>query len=159
MLTSKNPSVSFCPLSYCFCPSGKPKALRLQGLKDTVPNSFSYSKQGNTTSFSFKPENSTPTKSITPLFNTTTFTTTTLHPAPPSATPVVRPRKAHQKELKPVVLVLPPLHFPDFFPPQHSRTGFSPSFNYSRWRTPSQTVHRFSGGLSKDIMVKSRPLF
>lgn len=145
-------------LSYCFCSSGKAKALRLQGLKNTLPSSF-FSRQGNTSSSSFKPENSTPTKTITPVHNTTNFTTTTLHPAPPSATPVVRPRKAHQEELKPVVLVLPPVHFPDFFPSQHSRTGFSPSFSYSKWRTPSQTVPRSSGGLLKDIMVKSRPLF
>ncbi|XP_044060732.1 putative methyltransferase NSUN7 isoform X2 [Siniperca chuatsi] len=132
--------------------SSQGKALRLQASKNTVSSSSSS-----------KPENSTPKKSITPVFNTTT-STATLHPAPPPATPlapVVRPRRAHLEVLKPVVLVLPPVHFPNFFPPQHSRTRFSPSFNYNKWRTPAQTVQlsRSSGSLSKDAMVKSRPLF
>ncbi|XP_056239677.1 putative methyltransferase NSUN7 [Seriola aureovittata] len=138
---------------------GKPKSLRLQTVKNTVSSPFASSKQESSCSSSLKPENSKPTKSITPVFNTTTTTTTSVHPAPPPSTPVARPRRALQEVLKPVVLVLPPVHFPNFFPPQHSRTGFSPSFNY-KWRGPGQTVplSRSSGGLSKDV-VKSRPLF
>ncbi|XP_039975110.1 putative methyltransferase NSUN7 [Xiphias gladius] len=138
---------------------GKPKAVRLQALKNTVTSPFSFSKQESSCSSLSKPENSTLTKSITPVFNTTT--TTTLHPAPPPATPVVRSRRTQQEVLKPVVFVLPPVHFPNFFPPQHSRPGFSPSFNYNKWRTSAQTVplSRSGGGPSKDAMVKSRPLF
>ncbi|XP_018554990.1 putative methyltransferase NSUN7 [Lates calcarifer] len=132
---------------------GKPKTLRLQTIKNPVSSPFSSSKQESSCSSSPKPENSTPTKSTT--------TTTNLRSAPPLATPVVRPRRAQQEVLKPVVLVLPPVHFPNFFPPQHSRTGFSPSFSYSKWRNPSQTVplSRSSGGLSRDTLMKSRPLF
>lgn len=156
---SKNLVHFFWPLSHCFCLSGKPKAVRLQALKNTVTSPFSFSKQESSCSSLSKPENSTPTKSITPVFNTTT--TTTLHPAPPPATPVVRSRRTQQEVLKPVVFVLPPVHFPNFFPPQHSRPGFSPSFNYNKWRTSAQTVplSRSGGGPSKDAMVKSRPLF
>lgn len=143
---------------------GKPKALRLQALKNTASSPFSSSKQESScsSSSSSKPENSTSSKSITPVSSTATTSTTSPHPVPPPPpTPVVRPRRAHQEVLKPVVLVLPPVHFPDFFPPQHNRARFSPSFNYTRWRSPSQTVplSRSSGGLSKDAMVKSRPLF
>ncbi|XP_042349616.1 putative methyltransferase NSUN7 [Plectropomus leopardus] len=126
---------------------GKAKALRLQATKNTASSSFS----------SPKPENSTPKKSTTPVSNTT-ISTTTLHPAPPPATPltpVVRPRRAHQEVLKPVVLVLPPVHFPNFFPPQHSRTGFSASFNNRQWKPSAQTrpLPRSSGGLSKDGQI------
>ncbi|XP_071313523.1 putative methyltransferase NSUN7 isoform X2 [Trachinotus anak] len=140
---------------------GKPKALRLQALKNTVSSPLSSSKPESSCSSSSKLENSTLTKSIYPVLNTTTTSTTTRHPNPPPTTPVVRPRRAQQEVLKPMVLVLPPVHFPNFFPPQHSRTRFSPSFNYNKWRTPAQTVplSRSSGGLSKDAMVKSRPLF
>ncbi|XP_054454057.1 putative methyltransferase NSUN7 [Anoplopoma fimbria] len=125
---------------------GKVKAMRLQASKHTVSSSFSFSKQ----------ESSTPKKSIPPVLNTTTTTTT-----PPPAIPLVRPRRAPQEVLKPVLLVLPPVRFPDFFPPQLSRTGFSPSFNYNKWRPPAQSVpfSRSSGGLSKDALIKSRPLF
>lgn len=158
VLWSKNLSIR--PLSHCFCPSGK--ALRWQPSKYTMSSPFSSFKQESTSSSS-KPENSTPKKSVTSVFNSTT-STTTLHPTPRPATPlapVVRPRRAHQEVLKPVVLVLPPVHFPNFFPPQHSRTNVSPSFNYNKWRTPAQTLplSRSSGSLSKDAMVKSRPLF
>lgn len=136
------------PLSHCFCVLGKAKTLRLYPSKNSVSSSFSLPKKENTSSFSFssspKPEHNTPTK------------TTTLHPAPPPATPVVpvvRARRAHQEVLKPVVLVLPPVHFPNFFPPQHSRAGYSPNLNYNKWRPPAQTgpVSRSSGGF------KSRP--
>ncbi|XP_067455276.1 putative methyltransferase NSUN7 [Thunnus thynnus] len=135
-------------------PQGKAKTLCLQPSKNSGSSSFSLSKQQNTisSSSSSKPENNTPTK------------TTTLHPAPPPATPiipVVRARRAHQEVLKPVVLVLPPVHFPNFFSPQHRRAGCNPNLNYNRWRPPAQTgpVSRSSGSLSKDTLVKARPFF
>ncbi|XP_062281246.1 putative methyltransferase NSUN7 [Scomber scombrus] len=81
-------------------------------------------------------------KRESPQEHNTPMKTTTLHPAPPPASPVapvVRPRRAHQEVLKPVVLVLPPVHFPNFFPPQHSRAGYSPNLNYNKWRPPAQT--------------------
>ncbi|XP_035017650.2 putative methyltransferase NSUN7 [Hippoglossus stenolepis] len=136
----------------------KPKALRLQTLKNTVSSPFSSSKQDGSSSSSIKPEDRKPTKITNSAFNTTT---TTLHPAPPPSTPVVRPRRAHQEVLKPVVFVLPPVHFPNFDPHQNSRTGLSPSFSYNRWRTPAQILplSRSNGGFSKDTMAKSRPLF
>ncbi|XP_075959897.1 putative methyltransferase NSUN7 [Anarhichas minor] len=120
---------------------GKAKEMRLQPSKNTVSSSFSSSKS----------ESSAPKKSITAVLNTT--------PRPP-ATRLARPRRAHQEVLKPVVLVLPPVHFPDFFLPQLSQTGCSPSLHY-KWRPPAQSVHlsRSSGGLSKGALVKSRPLF
>ncbi|XP_035524639.1 putative methyltransferase NSUN7 isoform X1 [Morone saxatilis] len=132
---------------------GTAKAVRLRASKNTESSSFSSSKL----------ENSTSKKSITPVFNITTSTTTLTPAAPPSTplTPVVRPRRVPQEVLKPVVLVLPPVHFPSFFPPQNNRTGFTPNFNYNKWRGPTQTVplSRSSGSLSKDAMVKPRPLF
>uniref|UniRef100_A0A3Q3JBR5 SAM-dependent MTase RsmB/NOP-type domain-containing protein n=1 Tax=Monopterus albus TaxID=43700 RepID=A0A3Q3JBR5_MONAL len=134
---------------------GKPKTLCLQALKNTASSSFSSLKQESTSSSSSsssKPENShKPTKSITPVFSTTDSTISALHTAPPPASSVVRPRRAHQEVLKPVVLVLPPVHFPNFFPPQYSQTRFNPSFNYNRWRTPAQAVplSRSSGSISK----------
>ncbi|KAK2904128.1 putative methyltransferase NSUN7 [Channa argus] len=100
---------------------GKPEALCLQGLKNTLTSSFS----------AYKPEKNTLTKRITPA-SQTVASTTTLLPAPPPTTPVVRPRRARQEELKPVVLVLPPVHFPQLFPPKHKRTGFGPNDSYSK---------------------------
>uniref|UniRef100_UPI0037E71106 putative methyltransferase NSUN7 n=1 Tax=Semicossyphus pulcher TaxID=241346 RepID=UPI0037E71106 len=145
---------------------GRAKALRLQASKNTTSSPFSSSKQESSSCPSLsKPLNSTPKKSFTPVFKTTT-SCTTLHPAPPPAAasplaPVVRPRKAPQEVLKPVVLVFPPVHFPSFFPPQHSRTGSIPSFSYSKWRSPTQTspLSRSGGNTPKDTMVKFRPLF
>ncbi|XP_029020346.1 putative methyltransferase NSUN7 isoform X2 [Betta splendens] len=141
---------------------GKPTSQRSQGLNHTVPTSSSSSSSscrgGNTTPTSFKPENRSPSKSITFSFNTAVFNGASLHPAPPAA-PVARARKARQEVLKPVVLVLPPVHFPDLLPPLCSRTGFSTSFSYSKWRSPSHTIPRSSHGLLNDILVKSRPLF
>lgn len=146
--------LSLRPLSHCFHASGKAKTLRLQPSRNSVSCSFSLSKQEKTSSSSpaSKPENNAPTK------------TTALHPTPPPATPVapvVRTRRARQEVLKPVVLVLPPVHFPNFFPPQHSRAGFNPNLNFNKWKPPAQTgpVSRSSGNLSKETMVKSRPLF
>ncbi|KAM9356736.1 putative methyltransferase NSUN7 [Symphorus nematophorus] len=130
---------------------GKPMALHSQASKNTVSSSSPFSKQ----------ENNTPKKITTPVFNTTTSTSTP-RPAPPPSTPlepVVRPRRAHQEVLKPMVLVLPPVHFPSFFPPHHSQRGFSPSFSYNKWRAPAQTVSLSRSSLSKDAVVKSRPLF
>jgi len=140
---------------HCVHPSGKPRALRLQTLKSTVSSSLSYSKEEcSTSSFFSKTENGTPAKSITSV-----STTTPLHPAcPPSSplAPVVRSRRPQQEVLKPVLLVLPPVHFPASFPPRHSRTGFSPSLSFKRWKIPAQTV---SHGQFKDAMDKWRPLF
>ncbi|KAK5864824.1 hypothetical protein PBY51_016035 [Eleginops maclovinus] len=120
---------------------GKARALRFQLTKNTVSSSFP----------STKPENSSPRKSLTPVLNTTTSTPMTYPTAPPP-TPAVRLRRPPQEPLKPVVLVLPTIHFPSFFPPHP---------NYNKWRnpTPSVPLSRSSGGLSKDAMVKSRPLF
>ncbi|CAG5990997.1 unnamed protein product [Menidia menidia] len=113
---------------------GKPRALRLQAFRSPASSSPSYSKEECTTSSSaFRTENSTPTTGITPVFNTTASTAATLHPTRPSSSPeapIVRPRRPQPEKLKPVVLVLPSVHFPASFPPQRSRTGFSPSLSY-----------------------------
>ncbi|XP_008291378.1 putative methyltransferase NSUN7 [Stegastes partitus] len=148
---------------------GKTKARAMQALKNTVSSAFSFSKQerasSSSTSSCSNPENSAPAKSIAPVFNTTTTTPTTPHPASPPATPATpadRPRRAQQEVLKPALLVLPPVHFPNFFPSrQPSRTGFSPSLKSNRWKTPAQLASssRSSGDLSKNAMGKSRPLF
>ncbi|KAI4819002.1 hypothetical protein KUCAC02_004284 [Chaenocephalus aceratus] len=75
-----------------------------------------------------------------------------ISPRRPSSDPVARTRRPPQEPLKPMVLVLPTIHFPSFFPAHP---------NYNKWRDPAQSVplSRSSGGLSKDAMVKSRPLF
>lgn len=164
VLWYENTVPSFRLLSHCFCPSGKAKPLLLHASKNTVSCSFSSPKQESTSSSSSssKPEHITSKKIITPVLNITT-STSTLHHAPPPApplAPVVRPRRPHHQEvLKPVVLVLPPVQFPTFFPPQHSRIGFSPSLNYNKWRSHVQTVPLSRSSLSKDAMVKSRPPF
>lgn len=139
----------------CFCPSGKSKALSLQALRTSVSSSFSYPKQECASSSSPSPSkraNSTPTKSFTPDFNTTTSIAASPHPAAPPArlvVPAVRSRRAPQEVLKPVLLVLPSVHFPAFFPP--SQTRFSHSLNY-KWKTPAHiaSLTRSSGALSKD---------
>ncbi|KAF0039372.1 hypothetical protein F2P81_007607 [Scophthalmus maximus] len=143
---------------------GKPKALRLQARKNNVSSPVFTSEQESSCSSSSRPENSAPTKSIPSVFNTTTSSTTTittittLHPAPP---PAARPRRVHQVVLKPVVFVLPPVHSPNFLPPQNSQAGFNPNFNYNKWRTPPQTLplSRSSEGLSKETILKSQRLF
>ncbi|TMS17702.1 Putative methyltransferase NSUN7 [Larimichthys crocea] len=131
---------------------GKTRALNLQGVKNTVSSSLSSSKQENST-----------TKKSTPAFDTITSDTTLHPPAPPTTplAPVVRPRRAHKEVRKPVVLTLPQIYFPSFFPPQQSRQGFCPSFSYDKWRAPAQTVplSHSSGSFSKDALVRSRPLF
>nr|XP_043896001.1 putative methyltransferase NSUN7 isoform X1 [Solea senegalensis] len=113
----------------------------------------SSSKQESSCSSSSKPENSTFTKRVAVTFDAATSPRTP-HPALRPATPLVRPRKAPQEVLKPVVLVLPPVHFPNF------QTGFSPNFSYNKWRTPVQALpfSRSGGGLPKNIVKKSRPL-
>lgn len=93
------------PPYHCFCPSGKAKAMQMQASKDSVHSSFPSS----------KPQSNAPKKSITPVLYTP--------PTPPLPTPPARPRRARQEAPKPVVLVLPRVHFPNFFPPQLSRTG------------------------------------
>ncbi|KAM7417694.1 hypothetical protein PAMA_017374 [Pampus argenteus] len=122
-------------------PQGKTKTLQLQPSKNSVSSSFSSKQEINTA-----------------------MKTSALHPAPPPATPMapaVRARRAHQEVLRPVVLVLPPVHFPNFFPPKHSRAGFIPNLTYTKWRPPAQTgpVSRSSGHLSNNTMLKSWPLF
>uniref|UniRef100_A0A3Q1GQF3 NOP2/Sun RNA methyltransferase family member 7 n=1 Tax=Acanthochromis polyacanthus TaxID=80966 RepID=A0A3Q1GQF3_9TELE len=144
---------------------GKTKTPALQALKSTVSSSISYSKQDCSSSSCSRPENSAPSESIAPVVNTTTTITPTLHPASPPATcatPAVRPRRAQKEVLKPMVLVLPSVHFPNVFPPrQPFRTGFSPSFNYNRWKPPAQLVSssRSSADLSKSAIGKSHYLF
>ncbi|CAB1441755.1 unnamed protein product [Pleuronectes platessa] len=136
----------------------KPKALRLQTLKSTVSSPFSCSSQDGSSSSSCKPEDRTPPKSTNIAFSTTT---STLQPAPPPSAPVVRPRRYHQEVLKPVLFILPPVHFPNFVSHQTSRAGLRPSFSFNRWRTPAPILPlpRSNGGFSKDTMVKSPPLF
>ncbi|XP_020498254.2 putative methyltransferase NSUN7 [Labrus bergylta] len=145
---------------------GKAKTPHLQASKTTTSRPFSSSKPESTGSTSLsKPENISLKKTFTPVCKTTT-STTTLHPAPPPAplpatpsSPFVRPRKAPQEVLKPVVLVFPPIHFPSFFPPQRSQAGHGAS--YSQWRTPTQAapLSRPSGNIPKDTSAKSQPLF
>lgn len=152
VLLCKNLDLLFHPLSHCTCPSGKTRALNLQGVKNTVSSSLSSSKQENST-----------TKKSTPAFDTVTSDTTLHPPAPPTTplAPVVRPRRAHKEVRKPVVLTLPQIYFPSFFPPQPSRQRFCHSFSYDKWRAPAQTVplSHSSGSFSKDALVRSRPLF
>ncbi|XP_056295492.1 putative methyltransferase NSUN7 isoform X2 [Pseudoliparis swirei] len=99
---------------------GKAKAMQMQASKDSVHSSFPSS----------KPQSNAPKKSITPVLYTP--------PTPPLPTPPARPRRARQEAPKPVVLVLPRVHFPNFFPPQLSRTGSGPNFD-SMWRPPAQS--------------------
>ncbi|XP_069027258.1 putative methyltransferase NSUN7 isoform X2 [Embiotoca jacksoni] len=136
---------------------GKPKVQ--QPLRSTVSSSFSNSKQENANSSS-KPGINKPPKSNTPMFDTTTSLTTALHlaaPPPTPVVPVVRLRRPQQEVLKPVVLVLPTVHFPDFVPHQHRRTGFRPTFSYSNWKTTAQNPSPScsSGGHSEDGIDKS----
>ncbi|XP_017282589.1 putative methyltransferase NSUN7 [Kryptolebias marmoratus] len=130
----------------------KPRAFRLQA----VSSSFPYSKQECPPFFSSKSEKRPSAKLTTPIFNSSSPTCMTLGPACPPSSPVaqtVRPRRAQQEVLKPVVLVLPRIQFPDSVPPQRSRTWFNPNFN--RWKSPAQFV---SGALSKDSTDKHHPL-
>ncbi|XP_034400085.1 putative methyltransferase NSUN7 [Cyclopterus lumpus] len=99
---------------------GKAKAMQMQPSKYTVHSSFPSS----------KPESNAPKKSITPVLNTA--------PTPSPATALARPCRARQEVPKPVVLVLPRVHFPNFLPPPLSRTGSGPSFDYM-WRPPAQS--------------------
>ncbi|XP_041653838.1 putative methyltransferase NSUN7 [Cheilinus undulatus] len=143
---------------------GKIIAPSLQASKNPTSSSSSSLKPENTNPPSLsKPEHITLKKTITPVFKTTT-STDRLHPAPSPASltaHIVRPRKVQQEVLKPVVLVFPPVHFPSLFPPQCSRTGCSPSFSCSQWRTPThnELLPRTHGKIPKDALVKSRPLF
>lgn len=120
-----------CP--HCFPCPGKARSLPcLQLSKCTVD--FTLCKQEN--SYCSSTEASSSTETVTPVHNAAT-STTTLHPAPPVA-PVPRPGRAHQGALTPVVLVLPSIKFPDFFPKQHSRPGFSHIPDSKKYRTPAQ---------------------
>ncbi|XP_047440845.1 putative methyltransferase NSUN7 isoform X2 [Mugil cephalus] len=147
---------------------GRQKALSLQTLRTSVSSSFSYSKRECASSSSpsaSKQASSAPPESLTPEFDTTPVAASP-HPAALPASPVapaVRPRRAPQEVLKPVLLVLPPVHFPTFFPPHHSQRRFSPGLNYNKWKTPdnmaslSLSLSRSSGGLSKDALDKPHP--
>ncbi|TNN70526.1 putative methyltransferase NSUN7 [Liparis tanakae] len=104
---------------------GKAKAMPMQASKDTVHSSFPSS----------KPQSNAAKKSIPPVSYTP--------PAPPLPAPLARPRRARQEALKPVVLVLPRVHFPNFFPPQLSRRASGPNFDSilsMRDRTPRFTL-------------------
>ncbi|XP_030595490.1 putative methyltransferase NSUN7 [Archocentrus centrarchus] len=126
---------------------GKPKSLYPHALKSTITSSFSHSRQECTRSSC---SSSKLEKSATPI-------TTALHASSSPATPVVpavRSREAHMEVLKPALFVLPPVHFPNFFPPQHSQSRFSPSLT-NKFKRPAQIVSsRSSGGLSKDAREK-----
>ncbi|KAM3867116.1 putative methyltransferase NSUN7 [Diretmus argenteus] len=129
--------------------------------------------QNTVSSSSPKPDHTTPCKSIACVKNTaalikglhlptpaTSNFTSTLHPAPPPPAPVGLPPRGRQEVLKPVALILPPVHFPNYFPPKHSKiAGYSPTLTYNRWRPPSQSVPLFhsSGSLCKGDVVKPRP--
>ncbi|XP_034545856.1 putative methyltransferase NSUN7 [Notolabrus celidotus] len=138
--------------------------VKAQASKNSTSSPFPSSKPESNSSPSLsKVENISLKKTIVPVFKTST-STTPLHLAPPPAPPpamVIRPRKAQQEVLKPVVLVFPPVHFPSFFPPQHSRTEYSHSFENRKWRTPTQTMppSRSSGNNPKDALAKSQPFF
>lgn len=133
---------SFFVPSYCFYPLEKPKSLRLQATKGTTSSSFSYSRPecNSASCSSSKLEKSLHTAPVT----------TTLRYSSSSAAPAVPAARSHgpQKEvLKPVLFVLPPVHFPNFFPPQHSRSRFSPSLS-CKWKRQTPIVSSCS--LSKD---------
>ncbi|KAL6117673.1 nsun7 [Pungitius sinensis] len=114
----------------------------MQALKSRVSRSLSSS----------KPESRAHEKGPTTALNPAT--------APPPVIPPARPRRACQEVLKPVVLTLPSVHFPNFFPPQPSQPRLSQSRNYT-WRPPAQgePPSRSRGGLSRDALLKSRLLF
>ncbi|KAM4621853.1 putative methyltransferase NSUN7 [Polymixia lowei] len=88
----------------------------------------------------------------------------TLHPAPPPSAPVgpvgpVGPTPRGRYEvLRPVALTLPPVQFPNFHPPKHSRTGASNLLlSHYKWRPEPAPLIRSSGSLNKEFAVKPRP--
>ncbi|KAM8909771.1 putative methyltransferase NSUN7 isoform 2-T3 [Spinachia spinachia] len=117
--------------------SSQASAMCMQALKNRVSRSLSSS----------KPESSAPEKGPTPALSS-------------ALTPTSRPRRAYQEVLKPVVLTLPSLHFPNFFPPQLSQPPSSQSRNYN-WRPPAQgePLARSRGGPSREALLKSQLLF
>ncbi|KAF3838292.1 hypothetical protein F7725_010060, partial [Dissostichus mawsoni] len=101
----------------------KTKAMRVQVSKNTGSSSFS----------STKPGNITPKRSLSPILDIPTSSPrrhSASPPAPPPPTPAVRTRRPPQEPLKPVVLVLPTIHFPSFFPAHP---------NYNKRRDPAQS--------------------
>lgn len=123
----------------------KPKSLRLQATKGTTSSSFSYSRPecNSSSCSSSKLEKSLHTAPVT---TTLRYSSSSAAPAVPAA----RSRGPQKEVLKPVLFVLPPVHFPNFFPPQHSRSRFSPSLS-CKWKRQTQIVSSCSGGsLSKD---------
>ncbi|XP_068442844.1 putative methyltransferase NSUN7 [Clinocottus analis] len=95
--------------------------------------------QGKAKAMHLQASKNAPNKSNPPVLDTT--------PSPPPATPLGRPRRARQEVQKPVLLILPRVHFPNFFSPPLSQTGSSPSLN-SKWWNPAQSLplSRSSGG-------------
>ncbi|XP_013764278.1 putative methyltransferase NSUN7 isoform X3 [Pundamilia nyererei] len=123
----------------------KPKSLRLQATKGTTSSSFSYSRPecNSSSCSSSKLEKSLHTAPVT---TTLRYSSSSAAPAVPAA----RSRGPQKEVLKPVLFVLPPVHFPNFFPPQHSRSRFSPSLS-CKWKRQTQIISSCSGGsLSKD---------
>lgn len=127
----------------------KPKALCLQPAFSFI----SYSKQAGPL-FSSKTEKNTSTKISTSIFNSSPSTSSTLDPPSSPVAQIDHPRRARQEVLKPVVLVLPRIHFPDPCLPQHSQTR--PNHSFSKCKTSAQFTSR---GLASDTSDKRRPLF
>ncbi|XP_074530609.1 putative methyltransferase NSUN7 [Halichoeres trimaculatus] len=171
METKRSSSLTFCG-QLEFTNNGRQSSqgrVKAQASKNLTPSPFSSPRPENNNTPSFtRTENVTLKKTIKPVFKTT-IPTTPLYPAPPPPSPpaaaplttVVRPRKALQEVLKPVVLVFPPVHFPSFFPPHHSQTELRPMLSNNRWKTPAHAapLSRSSGNSPKGALVRSRPLF
>ncbi|XP_068182566.1 putative methyltransferase NSUN7 [Antennarius striatus] len=130
---------------------GRAKTPHLQDSKNTLSPTFSSSKQKSIVSITSK-------KSITPAVKTRP-SISNLHPVPPPppipVAPAVRPCKT-QVVLKPVVLHLPPLNFPNFFLHQPGRTRASPNLTHDKRGAPI-TLH--SSAFARDAVFKSRGLF
>ncbi|XP_028314901.1 putative methyltransferase NSUN7 [Gouania willdenowi] len=137
----------------------QPKGRHFQPVKSSAVRVFWDSRQKYSTSSapasSTHPQNDTPTKIISHALNMTSSSTSRTAPPAPPVAPLLRPSRA-QEVLKPVVLVLPPVHFPSFLPPQRSGSGVSHSPWYSKKKTPPQPVYVFP---SKGTADKSPPLF
>ncbi|XP_037531522.1 putative methyltransferase NSUN7 [Nematolebias whitei] len=127
----------------------KPKAFCLRPAFSFI----SYSKKAGPP-FSNKTDKNTSTKNSTSISNSSSSTSSTLDPPSSPVAQTDHPRRARQEVLKPVVLVLPRIHFPDPCLPQHSQPRTNPSFN--RCKTSTQFTSR---GLASDTSDKRRPLF
>ncbi|XP_006781498.1 putative methyltransferase NSUN7 isoform X2 [Neolamprologus brichardi] len=103
----------------------KPKSLRLQATKGTTSSSFSYSRPECNSSSCSSSKLEKSSLHTAPVTTTLRYSSSSAAPAVPAA----RSRGPQKEVLKPVLFVLPPVHFPNFFPPQHSRFRFSPSLS------------------------------